>query len=30
LLILGSALMVSATRYSAIKMAVARMVGRGG
>src|SRR6266850_294256 len=30
LLILGSALMVSATRYSAIKMAVARMVERGG
>jgi len=30
LLILGSALMVSATRYSGIKMAVARMVGRGG
>jgi serine/threonine protein kinase len=30
LLILGSLLMVSATRYSAIKMAVARMVRRGG
>jgi len=29
LLILGSLLMVSATRYSAIKMAVARMVRRG-
>jgi len=30
LLILGSVLMVSATRYSAIKMALARMVRRGG
>ncbi len=30
LLILGSLLMVSATRYSAIKMALARMVRRGG
>jgi serine/threonine protein kinase len=30
LLILGSALMMSATRYSAIKMAVTRMVQRGG
>jgi serine/threonine protein kinase len=30
LLILGSLLMVSATRYAAIKMAVARMVRRGG